>query len=1091
MTHVKDDPLFFVSYRRPVNQTGGRADTDQSLAQAIVEWGNLIFNDIAGFIDINTEGDSNICFGEHFPTRIAHEINRRKWFFPIIGKDWMSKEPDLKDEGDWVSKEIKIALERRPEIMIVPIVCGLTSGEEALLRDSQPWIKDINWLQIPKLQDFHTPFKKIVKVFKELAARDNIPFNNANVAAAEQVRVIRSEQVSDSTLKTLGEENRRRFRTAKDAIERGDWRQASDLFEAIEIAQRTKETPAMVLEHKGATFIALRQYRQAVGVFRELLTRSNDAKSRGRHEHSLRVSYTSLMHELRSEPDTRRILAEMMKLGVVPSIETYTAAATTYSGRRSLQTRLEEITAVQASGLQLDVRYLTVMLKGLKKPADIERILGVATSLGVELDTHAFNAWLHAAHPEDVPVIVERMAALDVPMDKATYNIRIKKSLDFETGMTVFGELERDNNVWPDQHTLEHLFRLRGCDSGEARNLIEENKAKHGGKHLNTFTYNKYLSKLRDHGSVQKVIYEEMSKQRIRPDRVSFNHLIRTAPTINEARRYLNDMASAQLNYDGYTVRYLRALGSEEVIEDAIRKSFGADLTASAMDLSTQIETCNDYLSAISLLEDDKVIEDVSVAEGLIKLASKSDNPAHLLEIEERVQCSEFGEAENERVQIALLKHATNFEDALQQFSLLKPIRQGLRPRAVTVLADHAKDRDQVSRTVDEVIEIEARVDNRFADSLLTQTNRRLPDAVRTRIDIDPETRARTFERIYYAGLWSNVLSSVSSYFKIAMPWRYIERGLNLIEHPDRPAPPRIWNTILGYLGERPIEEGLPDRVLLEMERRKVGRTEKVYNILIRRAESREQAQVLLREMQTNGFAPDENTWAEMCRTASGLAEATTYIDRVEVLLSAKTGDERQPSLQYIQKNLYVAAMKSCLNDQEVWELLERIKKMSFRQIEDVWSEAVWKASNLSVAGEIMEEMVRAGLHPNNKLHNRYLGKAESYVTARRIYEKMLLDWHLSPDHFTINTMIDKSETREHYRNSLELFRIAGIPYTKHTYDKRIMWAVSLEQAMEEIEAMKDAGFVPDEETCIALKERATTAEETSLVSRLPCCNLA
>src|SRR4051812_30035809 len=108
-------PPIFISYRRDDG-----IDTAQLLQINLQK----SFGDDAVFLDTTT-----LKPGEEFPSKLKNAANKSKVVIVVIGKNWKGSDPQanrLKQENDWVCKELEIALADEKKKIIPVFVKGAT-----------------------------------------------------------------------------------------------------------------------------------------------------------------------------------------------------------------------------------------------------------------------------------------------------------------------------------------------------------------------------------------------------------------------------------------------------------------------------------------------------------------------------------------------------------------------------------------------------------------------------------------------------------------------------------------------------------------------------------------------------------------------------------------------------------------------------------------------------------------------------------------------------------------------------------------------------------------------------------------------------
>ena len=103
----------FISYRR---------SDSEGISQRICDWLKLHFGKDAVFIDID-----NIPSGANFPAVISRALQQSAVVLVIVGKNWTEVRDDkglrrLDNPNDWVRQEVREALNRKEDILLIPLL---------------------------------------------------------------------------------------------------------------------------------------------------------------------------------------------------------------------------------------------------------------------------------------------------------------------------------------------------------------------------------------------------------------------------------------------------------------------------------------------------------------------------------------------------------------------------------------------------------------------------------------------------------------------------------------------------------------------------------------------------------------------------------------------------------------------------------------------------------------------------------------------------------------------------------------------------------------------------------------------------------
>jgi WD40 repeat protein len=148
----------FISYRR---------DDGPERAQLIAEHLKKSFGEDKVFLDT-----SRLSPGAHFPYELENAVKAAKLIIAMIGPSWRGidkKKDRLREDGDWVSRELELAL-TNPHTKLFPVFVNAAESKESFenLPDSISRISDLNAIPLRNLEFERDILHLIAQITKDL-----------------------------------------------------------------------------------------------------------------------------------------------------------------------------------------------------------------------------------------------------------------------------------------------------------------------------------------------------------------------------------------------------------------------------------------------------------------------------------------------------------------------------------------------------------------------------------------------------------------------------------------------------------------------------------------------------------------------------------------------------------------------------------------------------------------------------------------------------------------------------------------------------------------------------------------------------------
>ena len=175
----------FISYRR---------DDSADITGRIYDWllrefpGGKVFKDV-----------DSIPMGDDFRDHMRTALDGCRVVLVVMGREWLDMRGPtgarrLDDPGDYVRLEVEAALQRRPEVKVIPVVVG--GGAQPTADRLPESLRDLCFLQTPQLRrdpDFVTDMGRLITRLKTLlsAAPEPLP---APVPPPDPLPVLKAEE---------------------------------------------------------------------------------------------------------------------------------------------------------------------------------------------------------------------------------------------------------------------------------------------------------------------------------------------------------------------------------------------------------------------------------------------------------------------------------------------------------------------------------------------------------------------------------------------------------------------------------------------------------------------------------------------------------------------------------------------------------------------------------------------------------------------------------------------------------------------------------------------------------------------------------